>query len=64
MPRCRTCGLDLGNDPESGYFIAATGEFVCDGCYRSPLDHANRHVQDAYDQTDRDAPLTDIGGVE
>jgi len=71
MPRCRSCGSTIGCDKDSGHYIAETGEFVCDGCYDPLTDRdrewdnfANDSIQDAYEQTDSDAHLTDIGDVE
>lgn len=71
MPKCRSCGATIGCDKESGHYIAETGEFVCDGCYDPLTDSdrewdnfANESIQDAYEQTDKTAPLGDIGEVE
>lgn len=61
MPRCRSCGCQIGCDSDCGHYIKETGEFVCDGCYDPLCDDS---IMDAYEQTDKTAPLTDIGEVE
>jgi len=71
MPRCRSCGTQIGCDRDSGHYEAETGEFVCDGCYDPLTDKdrewdnfANDSIQDSYEATEKTAPLTDIGGCE
>lgn len=55
--RCYVCGIVL--DPDER---VSGGPLVCDGCYCR--DFANESVQDAYEQTDKTAPLGDVGEVE
>ena len=61
MPRCRSCGNTLGCESDSGHYIKETGEFVCDGCYDPDCDE---DITDPYEQTDKTAKHTDIGGCE
>jgi len=71
MPRCRSCGCQIGCNSDCGHYIAETNEFVCDGCYDPLTDtdrawdnFANDSIMDDYERTDKDAKLTDIGEVE
>lgn len=61
MPNCRACGCRIGCDSFSGHWIRETNEFVCDGCYDPSCDE---DINDAYEQTDKTSPCTDIGEVE
>lgn len=60
MIRCSVCGTMLRHDWE-GHFDPEDGAFICDGCYAPEL---HPDLDDAYDETDRTAKVTDIGGVE